>query len=97
MAAGFPEAGVAPLRRSPDGPSGLRGEDWATYLKHLIAASRVEQQRLSRGLSVRLTNFAVALKRPASRCLLALPLRRWRGLFLGVCKGTLVRLPSRDR
>jgi uncharacterized protein len=64
---GFPEAGVAPLRAAPDttdglSADGLRDDDWPVYLRELIRASRIELARLRRGLPVRLTNFAVALK-----------------------------------
>jgi uncharacterized protein len=61
-AVGFPEVGVAPLRSTPDSALALRDEDWPRYLDRLIEAARVEQARLRRGLPVRLTNFAVALK-----------------------------------
>jgi uncharacterized protein len=61
-AVGFPEVGVAPLRSTPDSALALRDEDWPRYLDRLIEAARVEQARLHRGLPVRLTNFAVALK-----------------------------------
>ena len=59
---GFPEAGVAPLRGAPDEAGALREADWTVYLHELIRASRAELARLRRGLPVRLTNFAVALK-----------------------------------
>jgi uncharacterized protein len=58
---GFSEAGVAPLRVAADN-SGLRDEDWPVYLEQLIVAARQELARAKRGLPIRLTNFAVALK-----------------------------------
>jgi uncharacterized protein len=58
---GFSEAGVAPLRVAADN-SGLRDEDWPVYLDQLIGVARRELARASRGLPIRLTNFAVALK-----------------------------------
>jgi uncharacterized protein len=58
---GFAEAGVAPLRAAPDG-SELRDEDWPIYRDALIDAARHELERARRGLPMRLTNFAVALK-----------------------------------
>jgi uncharacterized protein len=59
---GFPEAGFAPLRVGLRGSGALRDEDWPNYLVSLIAASKSELDRLSRGLPIRLTNLAVALK-----------------------------------
>jgi uncharacterized protein len=58
---GFFEAGVAPLRVAADN-SELRDEDWPIYLERLIGVARQELARARRGLSIRLTNFAVALK-----------------------------------
>jgi uncharacterized protein len=58
---GFSEAGVAPLRVAADN-SGLRDEDWPVYLDQLIGVARQELERAKRGLPVRLTNFAIALK-----------------------------------
>ena len=59
---GFPEVGFAPLRAGPPGSGALRDEDWPGYLAALVAASRRELKRLRRGLPLRLTNLAVALK-----------------------------------
>lgn len=59
---GFREIGFAPLRVGPPGSGALREEDWPGYLAALIAASRRELARLKRGLPIRLTNLAVALK-----------------------------------
>jgi uncharacterized protein len=59
---GFPEIGVAPLRTGSPESGALRAEDWPQYLASLIAASRGELARLRRGLPIRLTNLAVALK-----------------------------------
>jgi len=58
---GFSEAGVAPLRVAAD-DSGLQDEDWPRYLDQLIGVAQGELARARRGLSIRLTNFAVALK-----------------------------------
>jgi uncharacterized protein len=59
---GFPEVGFAPLRAGPPGSGVLRDEDWPDYLAALVIASRRELERLRRGLPLRLTNLAVALK-----------------------------------
>ena len=59
---GFPEVGFAPLRVGPAGSGVLRDADWPNYLEGLIAASRRELDRLRRGLPIRLTNLAIALK-----------------------------------
>jgi uncharacterized protein len=61
-ALGFPEVGFAPLRVGPAGSGVLRDADWPNYLAMLIAASRQELDRLRRGLPIRLTNLAIALK-----------------------------------
>lgn len=61
-ALGFPEVGFAPLRVGPSGSGILQDIDWRDYLAALIAASRQEIDRLKRGLPIRLTNLAVALK-----------------------------------
>jgi uncharacterized protein len=61
-ALGFPEVGFAPLRVGPAGSGVLRDADWPDYLAALIAASRQELDRLWRGLPIRLTNLATALK-----------------------------------
>jgi uncharacterized protein len=58
---GFSEAGVAPLRVAADN-SGMREADWPIYLNQLIGVARQELGRAGRGLPIRLTNFAVALK-----------------------------------
>jgi uncharacterized protein len=59
---GFPEVGFAPLKAAPEGAGPLREEDWPRYLAALVQASRGEMARLRRGLPIRLTNLAVALK-----------------------------------
>jgi uncharacterized protein len=58
---GFREAGVAPLRMAADN-SELRDTDWPNYRDALIALARHELDRAIRGSTIRLTNFAVALK-----------------------------------
>jgi uncharacterized protein len=58
---GFSEAGVAPLRVTAN-HSELDGDDWPAYRHQLIGVARVELDRAMRGLPIRLTNFAVALK-----------------------------------
>ncbi|TIL43285.1 radical SAM protein [Mesorhizobium sp.] len=59
---GFSEVGVSPLRVSRDG-SELNDSDWPHYLAELIALSRRELAQAITGNRIRLTNFAVALKR----------------------------------
>jgi uncharacterized protein len=61
-ALGFPEVGFAPLRAGPENSGPLRQQDWSGYLDALIRAAQVETERVRRGLPIRLTNFAVALK-----------------------------------
>jgi uncharacterized protein len=61
-ALGFPEIGFAPLRVGPEKSGLLRQQDWPLYLEALIRAARREIERIERGLPIRLTNLAVALK-----------------------------------
>jgi len=58
---GFTEFGLSPLRNSKS-PDGLSNVDWLTYLNGLKEISRKELSRALIGKSIRLTNFAVALK-----------------------------------
>ena len=62
MDLGFAEVGFSPLRvaREPEGP--LKDEHWAIYLESLIAVARTELNRALQGKSIRLSNFAIALK-----------------------------------
>lgn len=62
LAAGFPEAGFAPLRAAGPDAGALRDEDWPPYLAALTDLAQDELARALRGESIRLTNFAVALK-----------------------------------
>ncbi|TPI62535.1 SPASM domain-containing protein [Mesorhizobium sp. B3-1-3] len=61
-AIGFPEVGFAPLRVGPEASGPLTDADWPLYLAALVAASEDEIDRLRRGIPIRLTNLAVALK-----------------------------------
>jgi len=61
-AVGFEEVGFAPLRASPDQNGALGHEDWGNYLEALIGAAMAEIERARQGLSLRLSNFAIALK-----------------------------------
>ncbi len=58
---GFAEAGVAPLRVTAD-HSELSDDHWPAYRDQLIDVAREELARARRGLPIRLTNFAIALK-----------------------------------
>jgi uncharacterized protein len=61
VALGYDEVGFAPLRLSNDGAA-LRDDDWPRYLDAMIEVAKPELDRARRGLSIRLTNLAVALK-----------------------------------
>jgi uncharacterized protein len=61
-AAGFTEIGFAPLRRGPAGSAAITGAAWVDYREALIALARRELADHARGLPIRLTNLAVALK-----------------------------------
>jgi uncharacterized protein len=52
---------VSPLRVTADG-SELRDDNWPVYRDALIGMAGYELERAMRGLPIRLTNFAVALK-----------------------------------
>jgi uncharacterized protein len=62
LSMGFPEVGFAPLRAAGDNTGALRDEDWPKYLGALIETAESELERARNGGSIRLTNFAVALK-----------------------------------
>jgi uncharacterized protein len=62
LSMGFPEVGFAPLRSAGDNAGALKNEDWPTYLDAIIETAESELERARRGGSIRLTNFAVALK-----------------------------------
>jgi uncharacterized protein len=62
LSMGFPEVGFAPLRAAGDNAGALKDEDWPKYLDALIETAEPELERARQGGSIRLTNFAVALK-----------------------------------
>ena len=62
VAVGFPEVGFSPLRTGPPTAGPMRDEDWPLYLASLASLSRTEISRFARGLPIRLTNLAIALK-----------------------------------
>ena len=62
LSMGFPEVGFAPLRGAGDNPGALKDEDWPKYLDALVEIAESELERARKGGSIRLTNFAVALK-----------------------------------
>lgn len=62
LSMGFPEVGFAPLRAGGDNAGALRDEDWPRYLNAMIETAEPELERARQGGSIRLTNFAVALK-----------------------------------
>jgi uncharacterized protein len=59
---GFAEAGVAPVRTSPRAQLILRGDDWPIFLQNMIAASRIELDRVSSGGQPCFSNLWVALR-----------------------------------
>ena len=59
---GFPEVGFAPLRVGPPGSGALSDDDWPAYFEALVAVARLELERFKRGMPIRLTNLATALK-----------------------------------
>lgn len=61
LALGFEEVGISPLRVAAD-HSELGDDDWDPYLSGLIGLAEIELDRVRRGLGIRLTNLAVALK-----------------------------------
>ena len=62
LSIGFPEVGFAPLRATRADESALTNEDWPAYLSAMIELAALEVQRMKRGLPIRFTNLAVALK-----------------------------------
>ncbi|MBI1761952.1 MAG: SPASM domain-containing protein [Acidobacteria bacterium] len=65
LAAGFPEAGFAPLRNAAPQAGALGDADWPPYLAALLELAQAEFARALQGENIRLTNFAVALKQLA--------------------------------
>lgn len=59
---GFADVGFAPMKAGADRSAVLRAEDWAVYLEHLTALARLQLRDALNGVSLRLTNFAIALK-----------------------------------
>lgn len=59
---GFEEAGVAPVRTSPRPELILREEDWPVFLENMIAASRIELDRVELGGQPFFSNLWVALR-----------------------------------
>jgi uncharacterized protein len=62
LSMGFREVGFAPLRAAQPAGDALRDEDWPKYLAALVEVAKSELQRACNGASIRLSNFAVALK-----------------------------------
>ena len=62
VALGFPEVGFSPVRRGGSSKPGLAVDDWTTYLAEMIELGRSEMKALLSGGSIRLTNFAIALR-----------------------------------
>jgi uncharacterized protein len=60
--AGFLEAGVSPLRTSPDASLVLRNSDWPRLLEEMIRAAEEEWRRISSGHGFRFSNLATAMK-----------------------------------
>ncbi len=61
---GFTDVGFSPLRaqESNEAVGALQNEDWVAYQEALIAVAQGELQRAKQGESIRLSNFATALK-----------------------------------
>ena len=62
LSLGFREVGFAPLRNAKPGGDALRDEDWPKYLEAMVEMAKSELARAYQGDSIRLSNFAVALK-----------------------------------
>ena len=62
LAIGFQEVGFAPLRVASGEEGALRDGDWVDYREAIVEIAKSEIERIRRGLSVRFTNLAVALK-----------------------------------
>ena len=62
LSLGFPEAGFAPLRAAGDTAGAFQDDQWPEYLDALVETAKPELARARRGESIRLTNFAVALR-----------------------------------
>jgi uncharacterized protein len=65
LALGFSEVGFSPLRLDKDGGGALKDGDWLPYLDALACVAKGELARARRGLPIRLSNLAIALKQIA--------------------------------
>lgn len=59
---GFAEAGVAPVRTGPRAELILGADDWPVFLKNMIAASRIELDRVGSGGQPCFSNLWVGLR-----------------------------------
>ena len=62
VALGFTEVGFSPVRRGGPSDAGLGLDDWPAYLAEMIGVARGEIAAVLSGESIRLTNFAIALR-----------------------------------
>jgi uncharacterized protein len=62
VALGFAEVGFSPVRRGSPSDGGLALDNWPAYLAEMIGVARGELAVLLSGGSIRLTNFAIALR-----------------------------------
>lgn len=62
LSIGFSEVGFSPLRRSADPNQSMIDADWPVYLDAMRGLAQGEFDRALRGDSIRLTNFAVAMR-----------------------------------
>jgi uncharacterized protein len=62
LSIGFREMGFAPLRAAKADGDALRDEDWPRYLDAMVEIAKSELERAYQGVSIRLSNLAVALK-----------------------------------
>jgi uncharacterized protein len=65
LALGFSEVGFAPLRMDKGSGDALGDSDWLPYFDALARVAKGEFARAQRGLPIRLSNFAIALKQIA--------------------------------
>jgi len=62
VALGFAEVGFSPVRGGGPSGAGLAPDDWPSYLAEMIGVARGELTAVLSGGSIRLTNFAIALR-----------------------------------
>jgi uncharacterized protein len=88
VALGFPEVGFSPVRRGSDSTNADAISDWPAYLAEMMALAERELAFALSGGTIRLTNFAVALKQLHKGSCMPYPCSAGGGYFSVAADGT---------